>query len=197
MAVANRNKAAELQPLSLKAGNGVVRLAVAEWASLLEPRGEVLSTLNESPGAQGAPQQVHARFTSLLWGFADDLWVRVACDDRGLARVEAQGQLRLGMGDLDVNLHRVERLWAHLEATFAVAESGGQQGSKEKRKDREEEEDLAAAAAARGFGMGGMVDASGAGSGGSGSAEGNGTRAATAGAKQPELTVAPGSWCLH
>lgn len=54
---------------------------------------------------------MHARFVSKLWGFADDLFVRVACDDRGLALVEAQGQLRLGVGDMDVNLARVARLW--------------------------------------------------------------------------------------
>jgi uncharacterized protein (DUF1499 family) len=67
---------------------------------------------------EAAPETViHARFVSLLWGFADDVFVRLSCDaETGEVLVEAQGQLRVGVGDMGVNVKRNAALIAAMDA---------------------------------------------------------------------------------
>lgn len=60
------------------------------------------------------PGFVHARFVTWLWGFADDFFVSVRCNDVGSAVIEVQGQLRLGQSDLGVNARRNKRFWEYL-----------------------------------------------------------------------------------
>jgi uncharacterized protein (DUF1499 family) len=60
---------------------------------------------------------IHARFVSLLWGFADDVFVRLSCNaETGAVLLEAQGQLRVGVGDMDVNVKRNAALMAAMDA---------------------------------------------------------------------------------
>eukprot|EP00882_Tetradesmus_deserticola_P030103 GHRQ01033775.1.p2 GENE.GHRQ01033775.1~~GHRQ01033775.1.p2 ORF type:complete len:157 (+),score=36.15 GHRQ01033775.1:258-728(+) len=103
---------------------------VLEWI-WQQPRTTILAvhratSVNGSPAAdQEAVQQtvIHARFVSLLWGFADDVFVRLTCDaETGTVLLEAQGQLRVGVGDMDVNVKRNAALLAAMQAKAA----GGQ-----------------------------------------------------------------------
>lgn len=57
---------------------------------------------------------VHAQAVSRMWGFIDDLYVRLSCNGTDTL-VEAQGQLRLGHGDMGVNRERVDRLLSYLQ----------------------------------------------------------------------------------
>ena len=60
----------------------------------------------------------HWRVLSTVFGFADDLVVRTRIDGSSSARaivVDAQSQLRLGVGDLGVNRRRLSRLLKRLE----------------------------------------------------------------------------------
>jgi len=49
----------------------------------------------------------------------DDFWVRLSCGKDGRVVVEAQGQLRLGVGDWGVNPRRNAELLAALRAAAA------------------------------------------------------------------------------
>ena len=132
VALSGANKAGGLLPLRMETDIRSVAAACAAWARLLEPRGRVLDL--EQPLARAALQEaqqeptaeLHARFVTGFWGFADDVFVRVSCDAQGLALVESQSQLRLGSSDLGVNLARTQRLWSHLASTFpaGAAEAG-------------------------------------------------------------------------
>jgi uncharacterized protein (DUF1499 family) len=53
-----------------------------------------------------------------VFRFVDDLTVWVSLDREGFTRVEARSRARVGRGDLGVNRRRVERLMAHLDASF-------------------------------------------------------------------------------
>ena len=55
---------------------------------------------------------------SRVFRFVDDLTVWVSLDREGFTRVEARSRARVGRGDLGVNRRRVERLMAHLDASF-------------------------------------------------------------------------------
>ena len=95
-------------PLRLKTTLDAAQAAVAAFVNGA-PRADVLYA-----GGDGAARAVHARFLSALFGFADDHWVRLACGKDGRVLVEAQGQLRLGVGDLGVNARRNKALFAAL-----------------------------------------------------------------------------------
>ena len=75
-----------------------------------------------SATAAGGGVFIHARFGSLLWGFADDVFVQLSCSSSGSVVVEVQGQLRLGVGDMEVNVKRNVALMAALEGR---GEAGG------------------------------------------------------------------------
>jgi hypothetical protein len=108
VAEASPARAGGAAPPRLAAGAPAALAAARAWVEE-QPRARVLY---EAPGGDF----LHARFTSLLWGFADDLFVSARCDAEGRAVVEAQAQLRVGRSDLGVNRRRVAALVAALEA---------------------------------------------------------------------------------
>ncbi len=57
---------------------------------------------------------IHARFVSKLWGFADDVFFSARCNG-DMAVVEVQGQLRVGQGDMEVNVLRNMQFLEHLK----------------------------------------------------------------------------------
>jgi uncharacterized protein (DUF1499 family) len=89
----------------LEASQALVVGAIERWVAA-SPRATVLRS---SAGF------VHARFVSQLWGFADDVFFGVRCNG-DMAVVEVQGQLRVGKGDMDVNVLRNMRFLEHLKA---------------------------------------------------------------------------------
>ncbi|KAF6251862.1 hypothetical protein COO60DRAFT_579237 [Scenedesmus sp. NREL 46B-D3] len=119
------HRAAGLRPVEMPTTLPAATSAVLEWIRQ-QPRATVLTvhrgpsgTDSAASGGQEAAQQAvaHARFVSLLWGFADDVFVRLSCDaDNGAVLLEAQGQLRVGVGDMEVNVKRNAALLAAMEA---------------------------------------------------------------------------------
>ncbi|KIY97449.1 hypothetical protein MNEG_10513 [Monoraphidium neglectum] len=107
-------------PLKLRTTLEGARGAAAAWVRAL-PRAEVLYDAADG-GADGGGRAllVHARVLTFFWGFADDFWVRLSCAGDGAALVEAQGQLRLGVGDLGVNPARNQALLGALRAEARV-----------------------------------------------------------------------------
>jgi uncharacterized protein (DUF1499 family) len=73
--------------------------------------------------AEALVTEIHARFVSLLWGFADDVFVQLSCNaESGEVLVEVQGQLRVGVGDMEVNVKRNAALMAALTAQAQAGE---------------------------------------------------------------------------
>jgi len=99
-----------LKPLHLMTSVNVTRAAVEKYISE-QAGGMVLLTKHGF---------VHGRFVSLVFGFADDFFVRVQCEDKpegkSVAVVEAQGQLRIGKSDLGVNARRNKRFFEYLQS---------------------------------------------------------------------------------
>jgi len=50
---------------------------------------------------------LRARFVSAFWGFADDFYVQLTCQQNGSIAIWVQGESRLGIGDFNVNEYRV------------------------------------------------------------------------------------------
>jgi hypothetical protein len=88
---------------------GVAKL-VEEWADGDAAFSRRLKRTVDHDGSITA----HWRVLSTLFGFADDLVVRVAAAGKAID-VEAQSQLRLGVGDFGVNKRRTMRLVKALE----------------------------------------------------------------------------------
>jgi uncharacterized protein (DUF1499 family) len=114
VAVHNAHRAAGKQALDLTTTLAGAEAALKKWLRQ-QPRTEILKRVGSSdkadPLAAGdvtRTDQVffHARVVSLLWGFADDFFVHLTCLDNGKVRLEVQGQLRVGVGDMDVNVKR-------------------------------------------------------------------------------------------
>lgn len=132
MAAANSHRDGGRAPLRLPTPLPNATEAVLRWIRS-RPRAEVLLVQHAPPAAPAdgaaapaASAFIHARFVSLLWGFADDVFVRLTCVPAGAdadssgetqaALLEVQGQLRLGVGDLEVNVARNVALLSHMEA---------------------------------------------------------------------------------
>lgn len=115
------NRNAGWDPVPLPTTLPAATSAVLQWIKQ-QPRTTILA-VHGPPSPAGAaaavPQEtvIHARFVSLLWGFADDVFVRLRCNaDSGAVLLEAQGQLRIGVGDMDVNVQRNAALMAAMKA---------------------------------------------------------------------------------
>jgi uncharacterized protein (DUF1499 family) len=89
----------------LEASQAIVLDTITRWVAAY-PRATVL---------RSGDGFVHARFVSQLWGFADDVFFSVRCNG-DMAVVELQGQLRVGQGDMDVNVLRNMQFLDHLRA---------------------------------------------------------------------------------
>ncbi|KAF8064645.1 hypothetical protein HT031_003446 [Scenedesmus sp. PABB004] len=109
-----------LAPLRLDTTVAAAKGAALNWISA-QPRAKVLDDLRLLDGEA----LLHARFVSRLWGFSDDLWVRVTCAEGGAALVEVQGSLRLGVGDMGVNPARCAALLEALRAAGGGLPAGG------------------------------------------------------------------------
>ena len=77
----------------------------------------VLRQTRGTDSAGRATAFVHSRHVSLVFGFADDMFVQITEEGNKKCLVEYQGQLRLGGGDLGVNQGRAKRLFAYLQDT--------------------------------------------------------------------------------
>ena len=67
------------------------------------------TVLDDSISLDGKGIHIHARAVSIVWGFADDMFVNISGDgkkDTGSSTVEIQIQLRLGSYDFGVNARR-------------------------------------------------------------------------------------------
>jgi hypothetical protein len=101
-----------LRTLTLQASRAAVAAAARSWAAERAPtRGTQLH--DSTP-----PGFLHLRFVSRLFGFADDVYLSVTCDEDGTARLQAHSQLRLGRGDLGVNAARLRALWTFMQRHF-------------------------------------------------------------------------------
>jgi hypothetical protein len=84
-----------------------VEKAVLAWASASGgSRATVLRHVKPSSSGAGGVGFLHMRWTTRVMGFADDVFLRYSCSRGGSAVVETQGQLRLGVGDMGVNVRR-------------------------------------------------------------------------------------------
>lgn len=96
----NYHAARGLQPLQIPATSPDVQNLVEKW-------------INSQSGTRILRSNsgfIHARFLSLILGFADDVFVGLKCDVEGHTIVEVQGQSRIGYSDLGVNHRRNARL---------------------------------------------------------------------------------------
>lgn len=118
VAVAAPHRSGGAQPLSLHEPLSEVAAALRRWLAAT-PRTTLLAWREEP---DGSAVTVHARCVSALWGFADDLFVRLSRVQQtgggsSSVLVETQGQLRLGVGDMNVNAARNAALLSALSHT--------------------------------------------------------------------------------
>lgn len=114
VALTYANGADDLQPLMLSASTEAAERAVRRWVAS-EPRSTILAEGSTDSAEFSPVVYVHSRHLSFLWGFPDDLWVRLTPQGDGATLVEAQGSLRVGKGDMGVNGKRIGRLWRFLQ----------------------------------------------------------------------------------
>mmetsp|Transcript_37825 Transcript_37825/g.63616 ORF Transcript_37825/g.63616 Transcript_37825/m.63616 type:complete len:317 (-) Transcript_37825:38-988(-) len=119
VAYASPHRDLGLTPLNMHLSIPNIQRLVTSWATADEPRGHVVVTSSSSKHIL-----FHARFASFVFGFVDDLVVDAKCaaDDDTEAEgecakvvLQAQGQLRIGQSDLNVNQKRIARLWAYMQ----------------------------------------------------------------------------------
>ncbi|KAG5190985.1 hypothetical protein JKP88DRAFT_347444 [Tribonema minus] len=89
-----------------KSSPAEVQEVAREWLAL-QPRTKIF---RDEPG------YVHAQALSFLFGFPDNLGIRFEETPGGGTQVWAQGELRVGEGDLGVNYKRVKALLLYLQA---------------------------------------------------------------------------------
>eukprot|EP00775_Hariotina_reticulata_P012236 gene12236-12374_t len=115
VAAHNAHRAAGKQPLDLATTLDGAAAALEKWLRQ-QPRTVILQQGKSGPTSTNAAAEgdapsagkvfFHARVVTLLWGFADDFFLHLTCLDNGKVRLELQGQLRVGLGDMDVNVRR-------------------------------------------------------------------------------------------
>jgi hypothetical protein len=109
------------QPFRARALLSDVEAELLRWLGQ-QPRVTILRHASASSSQSAGGGFLHARVVTPLWGFADDFFVRWRCSRVGEAVVEVQGQLRLGVGDLEVNVKRNGAVLGHLrEAPIPAA----------------------------------------------------------------------------
>jgi uncharacterized protein (DUF1499 family) len=77
------------------------------------PRWKVIS-------ADSSRGQIVAEATSRLFGFVDDVVIRISLDDRGFTRVDLSSHSRVGRYDFGVNRRRVQRFLRRLNKSLAA-----------------------------------------------------------------------------
>lgn len=99
----------DLAPLALKAPRD--KVYIAAHAAIVSMGLEVV----EADMAQG---RIEATHTSLLFGFKDDVVVRIASDAQG-TRVDTRSKSRVGRNDFGMNAGRIRDFQARLKAMVA------------------------------------------------------------------------------
>eukprot|EP00904_Undaria_pinnatifida_P007677 jgi/Undpi1/4039/HiC_scaffold_16.g07406.m1 len=82
-----------------------VQAATKDWFDA-QPRTRLVT---DTPG------YIHAKCLSLLFGFPDSVGVKMFANKAGKTEVWVQSELRVGQGDLGVNLNRTKALLEYLE----------------------------------------------------------------------------------
>ena len=67
--------------------------------------------------------EIVARARTRLWGFTDDVWVRLSLDGDGQTRVDMASASRAGRGDLGTNARRIARFLHALDARLSGGNS--------------------------------------------------------------------------
>jgi hypothetical protein len=89
------------------------------WSAVRDTARERTRWTLTGEDARRGELNVEAR--SLLWGFVDDVWIRVSLDPHGLTRVDLKSQSRVGRMDLGVNARRIARFLHALDRRLGEA----------------------------------------------------------------------------
>lgn len=84
------------------------------WTAALEIAGQTRGWTVVSSDPVGG--EIVAEATTRLWGFTDDVWIRLSLDDEGQTRVEMASASRKGGADLGTNARRIARFLRSLDA---------------------------------------------------------------------------------
>ena len=77
------------------------------WSAALETaRAMPRWTVTEEAAGAGT---IRAEARTPLWGFIDDVVIRISLDDKGMTRVDLRSSSRVGRGDFGTNGRRVAR----------------------------------------------------------------------------------------
>ena len=92
------------------------------WSAALETaRAMPRWTVTASDAGAGT---LRAEARTVLWGFTDDVVIRISLDDKGMTRVDLRSSSRVGRGDLGANGRRVARFLHALDARLRPATGG-------------------------------------------------------------------------
>ncbi|HZP94527.1 MAG TPA: DUF1499 domain-containing protein [Burkholderiales bacterium] len=99
----------DLAPLTVKAAPAQV---FDRAKAVIEQMGLTVVDANSAEG------RIEATYTSLLYGFKDDVVVRIAATADGGARVDVRSKSRVGRSDLGQNAHRIRTFLAKLRTAL-------------------------------------------------------------------------------
>jgi len=85
---------------TLKTANG----AAKDW----------INSKSRSDMLTDKPTFLHARFVSSFWGFPDDFYVELVCQENGAVAFWVQSEARLGTGDFGVNEQNVKEFTEYI-----------------------------------------------------------------------------------
>ncbi|CAG9465334.1 unnamed protein product [Pedinophyceae sp. YPF-701] len=116
--VENPKNAGELRPVTVQGSLDEVTAKVEDWIKGdAMGRTALLRKEENVQGASGKPANyLHSRHVSLVFSFADDVFIRITDQGGNKCLVEYQGQLRFGGGDLGVNAARAKRMYDAISA---------------------------------------------------------------------------------
>lgn len=110
----------DLQPLTIKRSTAEAFSAVREAANTLDWK-----ILAEKPPENGAPGTIEASDRSFIFGFTDDVVVRVTGDEKR-AQIDARSSSRYGQHDLGRNAQRIRELFSEVQNRLAAIETSEQ-----------------------------------------------------------------------
>jgi uncharacterized protein (DUF1499 family) len=91
------------------------------WSAALETaRAMPRWTVTEEAAGAGT---IRAEARTALWGFTDDVVIRISLDDKGMTRVDLRSSSRVGRGDFGTNARRVARFLHALDRRLAGEEA--------------------------------------------------------------------------
>ena len=110
----------DLQPVTVSRSTTEAFSAVREAVTTLKWR-----IVAEEPPQGGRPGAIEAVDKSMIFGFTDDVVVRVSGDD-GRARIDARSSSRYGEHDLGRNAERVREFFTEVKTRLAAIETSEQ-----------------------------------------------------------------------